>query len=161
MKIAIDTNILLDILVEDPEFAEQSKQLLDFYQIHSLSICPVVYAELLFQFNKSFSVTAEKECDAFLQTCGIKIVDFEKIDFIRASSAWSSVAKKTTVECPSCGHTNTFHCTSCKSLVQWRNHILSDHLIGAHAENHSDILLTRAIGFFSGKFKVKVMSKLR
>ncbi len=65
---AIDTCILLDVLLPDPVHLAASKALLDKAGAEgALVICEVVYAELACQFSTQY------ELDAFLEATGIQI----------------------------------------------------------------------------------------
>ena len=68
MRTAIDTNILLDILGNDPEFSKSSIELLE-KQSHlgNFIISPVVYSELLVFFLKRHDTkTAISKLEEFL-----------------------------------------------------------------------------------------------
>ena len=68
MITAIDTNILLDILIPDQTHFASSKTLLDEYVTKGqLIICGLVYAELSSQFFD------EQELQTFLSDTGIRI----------------------------------------------------------------------------------------
>ena len=69
MIAAVDTNILLDILIPDENYLKSSKALLDRYiEKGQLIICEVVYAELASQFS------SDKDLKAFLSDTGIIII---------------------------------------------------------------------------------------
>jgi predicted nucleic acid-binding protein len=69
MITAIDTNILLDILIPDEAHSLSSKRLLDrCLEKGQLVICEVVYAELSSQF------LSERELKNFLLDTGIRVV---------------------------------------------------------------------------------------
>ena len=59
----VDTNVLLDVLEDDPDWVDWSlHQLRAQSQIHSLAINPIIYAEL------SLAFTHFEALDAALQT---------------------------------------------------------------------------------------------
>lgn len=161
MITAIDTNILLDILLEDPTHFESSKQLLIEHSSHSLIISGIVYAELFTQFLRKFKnkTKAEKELDRFLRQLGIIIIDFSKEDFTEAGLSWKKQKRKNSVHCPACGKYTQYHCPNCKNTMVWRNHVMTDFLIGSHAKNHAQVLLSRDKGFYKKHFDIKVVSK--
>ena len=66
---AVDTNIILDILIPDEPFSTSSKRLLDYYlAMGKLIICETVFAELASGFN------SEHELKSFLADTGISLV---------------------------------------------------------------------------------------
>ena len=158
MITAIDTNVLLDILGSDPEFSEKSMNLLERQNsLGNLIISPIVYSELLvFFLKKHESKIAIKKLEEFLNDMGMQIFDFAIEDFNLSAQAWQDFDSKQ-ITCPKCGTTNKFECKKCKSSMQWRNHLITDFLIGAHAQNHADILLTRDIGYYKKYFKIRLL----
>lgn len=159
MIAAIDTNILLDILGNDQEFGEKSMGLLERYNnLGSLVISPIVYSELLIFFlRKHESKTAAKKLEEFLNDMDVQILDFDIEDFRLSAQAWQNFDARQ-ITCPKCGATNKFDCKKCKSNILWRNHIITDFLIGAHAQNHTDVLLTRDRGYYKKYFKINIFS---
>lgn len=160
MITAIDTNVLLDILLDDSEFHETSKESLE-RQANSGSciISPIVYSEMLAFFLKKHDLkSAIQKLEEFLADSGLEILDFNREDFILSSHAWQKFSESKQINCPKCGTTNNFSCKKCKSQIFWRIHIITDFLIGAHAQNHSDVFLTRDRGYYKKYFKVKILS---
>lgn len=161
MVVAVDSNILLDILANDSEFYSQSSNLLQSYHAQStLIISPLVYSELFVLFLEKHKTknTAVNKLDNFLQDFGIHVINLSKNDAHDAAAAWIIFlrTKKNGVSCPSCGSQNKFLCSTCKREIKWRNHILTDFFIGSHAQNNADVLLTRDRGFYKKYFKVRV-----
>ena len=158
MIIAIDTNILLDILLNDPTYYSTSSRLIEEYSHQgTLIICPLVYAEILTLFLKRHSDAMQ--LDEFLSNFGITVIGFSKEDTLVAAAAWQTRSRHK-VTCPACGHEHEFSCEKCKQPLHWRNHILTDYFIGAHAQNRADILLTRDVAFYKKHFTVKVTKGL-
>lgn len=124
MITAIDTNILLDVLV-DSERADQSEALLvQAYEQGSLIIAPVVYAELVPQ------APSQKELDRWLNVAGIQVLPFTKDHAFKAGMAHSAYRKG----------------------GGKRDRILADFMIGAHALIEATALLTRDRGFYRQYF---------
>jgi len=150
MIIAIDTNVLLDILIPNSAHVQASLNCLtSFAHSASLTICEIVFAELGSQFKSLAEVTN------FLKDTGIRVASSNEQSLFEASRAWKRYAarKKTTLICPVCGKRQKSVCTSCNNTLSYRQHILSDFLIGAHAKMQAERLVTRDRGFYRNYFK--------
>lgn len=150
MITAIDTNIFLDILIPDENYYFNSKKLLDEHvERGQLIISEIVFAELasLFLF--------EKELRTFLSDTGTKLVHSGEKALCIAGNRWYEYSKnkKRSLQCPRCGKGITLTCQNCHSPITFRQRILSDFIIGAHALIHADLLLSRDRGFFKTYFK--------
>jgi predicted nucleic acid-binding protein len=125
MITAIDTNILLDILVPNENFYEASANALQNAAGNgSLVISDIVYAELCIHFE------AQRECDAFLEENEIRVQALVRETHFLASSAWRTYRKQ----------------------GGKRTRILADFLIGAHAQKQATRLLSRDRGFYRKLF---------
>ena len=122
----VDTNILLDVFLPDPEFGEKSSEYLErSFHEGSLIINEIVYAELAPQFS------SQRLLDKTLLNLGIRILSIDRETAYTAGIAWQQYRR----------------------AGGKRERIISDFLIGAHALVHTDRLLTRDRGFYKIYFK--------
>ena len=150
MITAIDTNILLDILIPDEAHSLSSKRLLDrCLEKGQLVICEVVYAELSSQFP------SEGELINFLSDTGIRLIHSSREVLYLAGERWRTFTRKRErrIQCPHCGEKVSVTCPKCDQPVALRDRILGDFIIGAHALLHAELLLTRDRGFYHTYFK--------
>jgi predicted nucleic acid-binding protein len=125
MITAVDTNILLDILLPDESFYEASVQALEgAANSGSLVICDIVYAELCIHF------AAQRECDAFLQGGEIRVESLSREAGFLAGRAFRKY----------------------RMQGGQRTRILADFLIGAHAQAQATCLVSRDRGFYRKLF---------
>lgn len=130
MIAALDTNVLLDVLLKDEANCLASKERLD--RAHSeggLVICEIVYAELMCQFGDVAPV------HSLLDRTGIRLVPSSLTAVQKAGLAWQRYIqrRKEGLQCPSCGALSRPCCPKCGREIGRRQHIVSDFLIGAHA----------------------------
>jgi predicted nucleic acid-binding protein len=125
MITALDTNVLLDILLPNENFYDASAAALENAASEgSLVICDVVYAELCAHFR------TERECGEFLKDTDIRVESLGRGACFLASRTW-----------------RTYRLHGGK-----RSRILPDFLIGAHAQVHAARLLSRDRGFYRESF---------
>ena len=125
MITAVDTNILLDILLPNPSFCDVSVQALEDSAVAgSLVICDLVYAELCVHF------AAREECDEFLATNEIRVESLTREAHFAASRVWRQYRRQ--------GGSRT--------------RILADFLVGAHGQHQANRLLSRDRGFYKSLF---------
>lgn len=149
MTVAVDTNILLDILLPDPNYKESSLNLLTRYmKTDQLIISEVVYSELASQFPE------EKLLINFLDDTGINLIGSSSSALWIAATTWKKYIKVSgkALQCNNCGKEEIFKCSGCYSIITCRLHIISDFLIAGHALVESDKLLTRDRGFYRTYF---------
>lgn len=125
MITAIDTNVLLDVLIPNEKYYGASVRALDDAASEgSLVICDLVYAELCIHFN------TQRECDGFLKSGEIRVESLNREAYFLASRAWRAYRKQ----------------------GGRRSRILADFLIGAHAQVQAARLLSRDRGFYRRLF---------
>ncbi len=115
MAVLVDTNVIIDVLTDDPSWAEWSITQLDKYSASGLITNPVVYAELCFG-----SPSAEF-VDDVVRRFGLSYQEIPRQGLFRAAQAFSRYReRKGTKVSP-----------------------LPDFFIGGHAEAAGIALLTR------------------
>jgi hypothetical protein len=125
MITAVDTNILLDILIPNEQFYEASADALEEAAGEgSIVISDIVYAELCIHFE------TQRECDAFLESNEIRLQALTREAHFLASRAWRMYRRE----------------------GGKRTRILADFLIGAHAQKQATRLLSRDRGFYRKLF---------
>jgi predicted nucleic acid-binding protein len=125
MITAVDTNILLDVFLPDPEHGGNSfLRLEEALDRGSVQICNIVYAELVPQFNN------RKLLDSTLGKLSIKVVPLNEEACFLAGKNWKSYT----------------------SRKKGRTRIITDFLIGGFARAQADVFLTRDRGFYRRYF---------
>jgi len=150
MIIAVDTNILIDILNKDKKYFESSADLLDkALKQGTLIINEVVYAELASLFKQ------KEKLDEFLNDFDIMLKPSNEKVLWEASKSWKVyiVGRGKQIQCPNCGAKFILRCKNCSNIVAFRQHIISDFLIGGHARVLADSILTRDRGYYRAYFK--------
>ena len=125
MIVAVDTNVIIDMVTGDTTFGIESKRLLaQAFDSGSLVICELVYAELVPQFD------AREALETALDAMGATLAE------AGPDVAW--LAGQKIAEYRAAGGS--------------RQRVMADFFIGAHAVLRADCLLTRDRGFFATYF---------
>lgn len=148
MITAVDTNVVLDVLIPGaPHGDESERALAEAVRAGAVVISEPVYAELAVHFPNS------ENLDRFLADTGIGLKPSGTEALHRAGRAWSVyVRRRPPLTCPQCGATQDVRCERCHARVRPRQHVVADFLIGAHAVVHADRLLTRDRGYYATYF---------
>ena len=126
MITAVDTNILLDIFLDDPEFSEKSSDMLRRCIIEGKVIaCDIVWAETAANFK------SEEDFRKVMGHLEIEFSPLKEAAAFRAGHLWKSYRDKT----------------------PGKTKIIADFLIASHARCQAERLLSRDRGFYRGYFK--------
>jgi predicted nucleic acid-binding protein len=121
----VDTNVLVDVLQDDPHWAEWSiGQLRAQARLHQLAINPVIYAEI------SLSFSTLEALDEVIDTLGLVVHDIPRPALFLAAKAFARYRQR--------GGS--------------RQQVLPDFFIGAHAAVQGWPLLTRDASRFRSYF---------
>jgi len=148
MITAVDTNILLDVLIPDAPHGDESESMLaEAVRAGAVVISDTVYVELAVHFPQ------QEKLDRFLADTGLRLESSNAEALYRAGRAWSEyIRRRPALACPQCGATQDLHCDKCGASVQPRQHVVADFIIGAHAVVQADQLLTRDRGYYATYF---------
>jgi len=159
MITAVDTNIILDILIPGEPFCESSKELLHRHLTKGkLILCEVVVAELAARFP------SEEELASFLADTRMSLIYSSEKSLYLAGARWAGYVRrnaKSRFSCGKCSHVFEPTCPECKASLTRRLHVLADFLIGAHALIQADCILSRDLGVYKTYFRdLKVVDSL-
>jgi hypothetical protein len=125
MLTALDTNVLLDILIPNHDFADAAESAIEAAALDGLLVvCDMVYAEVCSQF------ATQEECDLFFSDSVIRVEPLDREALFLASRIWRSYRKQ----------------------GGKRTRVLPDFIVGAHASVHANRLISRDRGFYRSMF---------
>lgn len=154
MITAVDTNVLLDILIPQAPHGEQSERaLIESSPRGAVVLSESVYAELAARFP------SHAELDRFLTDTGIRLDPSRAEILYRAGQAWQvyRCRRSAHLVCPRCGEPHNLKCRRCGGSIAARQRIITDFLIGACALVHADRLVTRDRGYYRTYFPQLVL----
>jgi predicted nucleic acid-binding protein len=123
--ILVDTNVLLDLVVEDPKWATWSQEQLETASLRDrLKINPIIYAELSMAFSRI------EEVEAILFETSIAVEPIPREALFLAGKVFLSYRKRSGT----------------------KRGVLPDFFIGAHAAVTSSSVLTRDVGRYRTYF---------
>jgi predicted nucleic acid-binding protein len=130
MITAVDTNVLLDVLLDDSTFGEASAVMLErCIKEGRIIACDVVWAET------AANYISEAEFKKVIDTLGLELSPLGKESAFLAGGLWKSY----------------------RNDGGKRSRIVADFMIGAHAMTQAQRLLSRDRGFYRKYFKELVL----
>ena len=123
--VLVDTNVLVDVLADDPQWADWSiGQLRAQSRIHRLAINPIIYAEL------SLTFSAVEALDRTVDDLGLTMIEIPRPALFLAGKAFVRYRRQ----------------------GGQKNNVLADFFIGAHAAVARYPILTRDTRRYSAYF---------
>jgi predicted nucleic acid-binding protein len=146
---AVDTNVLLDILIPGARHRDTSERLLaDAVEEGTLILSEAVYAELAAHFINA------ADLERFVDDTRLQLSPSTVEVLSIAGDAWRRYVRQrgALASCAACGAQQELRCISCGEVFRLRQHISTDFLIDSHAVVLADRLLTRDKGYYATYF---------
>lgn len=124
MAVIVDTNIILDVITDDPKWANWSIDILEEYSSKSLLINSAIYAEL------SFGYKQMNDLDNLIRDFGLLYKNIPRLGLFKAGKAFRVY----------------------KSRKGSKNFVLPDFFIGGHAESIEVSIITRDVNRYKTYF---------
>lgn len=124
MAILVDTNVIIDIVTDDPQWADWSISILEAYADEELSINSAIYAELCFDYSSI------EDVDYLIRQFRFNYLEIPRDGLYRAAKAFKVY----------------------KSRGGSKDFVLPDFFIGGHAESSSSRLITRDVHRYRSYF---------
>jgi predicted nucleic acid-binding protein len=155
VKTVADSSALFAYLYEDDPHSDDAREALqEAYREGAVVVNSVVYAELA----GDDGFTDHDAVDAFLADTGIDVTQPSRSAMAVAGDAFATylARRDEQLQCPECGEQFEVSCPACGRTVAPRQHLAPDFLIGAHAAEDADALLTFDTGFYRTYFEVDI-----
>ena len=147
---AVDTSALLALLYDNDYADESEAALRAAYRDGRLVVTPVVYAELAA--DGGFEGTAD--LDTFLSDFSIDVSRPSRDALYRAGEAFDEYTanRPDGLKCPDCGAEREVACGACGRSLAPRQHVAADFLVGGHAVEDGDAIVTFDANFYETYF---------
>jgi predicted nucleic acid-binding protein len=124
MAVLVDTNVIIDVITDDPDWADWSLHQLEVHAADGLVINPVIYAELCFGFPTVEAV------DEVVRQFGLAVREIPRPGLFRSAKAFAAYRRRSGT----------------------RRSVLPDFFVGGHAEVTGLPVLTRDTARFRSYF---------
>lgn len=124
MPVLVDTNVIIDVITDDPDWADWSIGRLEANEEHGLAVNPVIYAELCFGFPSADPV------DLLVKQFGLSYCEIPRAGLFKAAKAFEAYRRRGGA----------------------RPSVLPDFFVGGHAETTGMPVLTRDTARFRTYF---------
>lgn len=155
MRSGVDSSLLMALLYDDDRHNEHATDVLtQASEKGGLFSVPIVRSEIAA--HPHFET--EGDLEAFFSDIGLATDHPSSAVSFRAGKAFQHYLDRRgkELQCPACGHETVFECPTCDEPIAARQHIPADFIIGAHAEQQCDQLLSFDDGFYRDYFDVEI-----